>query len=170
MQLVINACYGVFVTLGLWAIGVPTMVLWGLFAMLLRFIPFVGPWLAAMGPLVMALAVDPGWSTLILTLGLYFLAELVTANLIEPWLYGASTGISGFALLVAAVFWTWLWGPAGLFLSTPLTICLMVSGRHVPGLRFLSVLLGGSQACEEARAGLRRTEAGSERKASKPAA
>jgi predicted PurR-regulated permease PerM len=146
MQLVVNACFGGFVALGLYAIGIPGVPLWGLCAMLLRFIPFLGPWLAAAGPLVLALAIDPGWSTAVATLGLYVVAELVTANVVEVWLYGASTGISGFALLVAAVFWTWLWGAAGLFLSTPLTVCLMVTGRYVPGLNFLSVLLGRGAA------------------------
>jgi predicted PurR-regulated permease PerM len=141
MQLVVNASYGVPVGLGLWAIGIPNAALWGFLSTVLRFIPYLGPWLAAACPLALALAIDPGWNKLLLTLGLFVLAEAVTANIIEVWIYGVRTGISSFALMVAAVFWTWLWGPAGLFLSTPLTVCLMVLGKHLPGLSIFGTLL-----------------------------
>ncbi|HEY0945577.1 MAG TPA: AI-2E family transporter, partial [Opitutaceae bacterium] len=142
MQLVVNASYGIPVGLGLYLIGIPNALLWGLLATLLRFIPFLGPWIAALFPIALAVAVDPGWTKLAYTLALFVLMEVVSNNIIEVWLYGSGTGISSVALLVAAVFWTWLWGPAGLFLSTPLTVCLLVLGRHVPGLKFLGVLLG----------------------------
>jgi hypothetical protein len=141
MQLVVNASYGVPVGLGLWAIGIPNAALWGFLSTLLRFIPYLGPWLAAVCPLALAVAIDPGWTKLLLTFGLFVVAEAVTANIIEVWIYGVRTGISSFALMVAAVFWTWLWGPAGLFLSTPLTVCLMVLGKHLPGLSIFGTLL-----------------------------
>lgn len=146
MLLVVNATYGIPIGIALHFIGIPSALLWGLLATLLRFIPFLGPWIAAAFPIVLAAAVEPGWSTLLLTIGLFVVAELISNNVIEIWLYGASTGISNFALLVAAVFWTWLWGTAGLFLSTPLTVCLLVLGKYVPGLKFLSVLLGSDPA------------------------
>lgn len=142
MQLLVNAAYGIPVGIGLAFIGVPGAVLWGLLATVLRFIPFLGPWIAAVLPLTLAAAIDPGWSKLLYAAGLFVVLELISNNLIELVAYRASTGISSFALLVAAVFWTWLWGMAGLFLSTPLTVCLLVIGKYVPGLKFLSVLLG----------------------------
>ncbi len=126
MQLLINATYGIPIGIGLYFIGVPNAMLWGFLAILLRFIPYLGPWIAATFPLALAFAIDPGWSTLFLTLGLFITLEVISNNVIEPWLYGVSTGISNFALMVAAVFWTWLWGPVGLFLSTPLTVCVVV--------------------------------------------
>lgn len=141
MQLVVNALYGIPIGLGLWAIGIPNALLWALLATLLRFIPFVGPWIAAAFPLALAVAVDPGWTKLLYTGGLFVVMELISNNLIEVVLYGASTGISNLALLVAAVFWTWLWGPAGLVLSTPLTVCVLVLGKHVPGMKIISMLL-----------------------------
>lgn len=152
MQLVVNATYGIPIGIGLYFIGVPNAFLWGLLATLLRFIPFVGPWIAAAFPMALAIAVDPGWTKPVLTAGLFLIIELISNNVIEPWLYGASTGISNIALLVAAIFWTWLWGTIGLLLSTPLTVCLLVLGKYVPGLSFLSVLLGSDPVLEpEAR-------------------
>ena len=148
MQLVVNAIYGVPVGIGLYLIGVPNAPLWGLLATLLRYIPFLGPWIAACFPVLLAIAVDPGWSMLVYTLALFLVMELVSNNVIEVWLYGAGTGISNLALLVAAVFWTALWGPVGLVLSTPLTVCLLVLGKHVPGLWFLSTLLGSEPVLE----------------------
>lgn len=142
MQLLVNATYGIPVGLGLYFIGIPNAPLWGLLATLLRFIPFLGPWIAALFPMVLAVAVDPGWTMIFQTLALFLVMELVSNNIIEVWLYGAGTGISNLALLVAAVFWTSLWGPMGLVLSTPLTVCLLVLGKYVPGMRFLSTLLG----------------------------
>lgn len=142
MQLIVNSLYGVPLGIGLYLIGIPNALLWGLLATLLRFIPFLGPWIAAMFPLALSIAVDPGWTMFMYTLALVVVMELVSNNLIEIVLYGASTGISNLALLIAAVFWTWLWGPAGLVLSTPLTVCLLVLGNYVPGMGFLSMLLG----------------------------
>jgi predicted PurR-regulated permease PerM len=141
-QLLVNTCFGVAIGIGLWAIGIPYAALWGLLATILRFIPFLGPLIAAGFPLVLSIAVDPGWTMLFWTAGLFIAAELVTNNIVEVLVYGTSTGISTLALLIAAVFWSWLWGAPGLFLSTPLTVCLLVLGQYVPGLKFLSVLLG----------------------------
>ena len=148
MQLVVNATYGIPIGVGLYFIGIPNAVLWGLLATLLRFLPFVGPWIAASFPVALALAVDPGWTMFFYTLGLFVVMELISNNIIEVVLYGASTGISNLALLVAAVFWTWLWGPAGLVLSTPLTVCVLVLGNYVPGMSFLSMLLGSEPVLE----------------------
>ena len=150
MQLFVNTCYGVPIGIMLYLIGIPHAILWGVLSTLLRFIPFLGPWIAACFPVALAAAVDPGWSKLFYTFGIYLGMEIITPNVIEPWLYGASTGISNLALLVAAVFWTWLWGTPGLFLSTPLTVCIMVLGKHVPGLTFLSVLLGSEPVLDPA--------------------
>ena len=141
-QLMVNTSYGIAIGLGLWIIGIPHAALWGLLATLLRFIPFVGPWIAASFPLLLSIAVDPGWTMMFWTAGLFIAAELLTNNVVEVLVYGTSTGISTLALLIAAVFWSWLWGMPGLFLSMPLTVCLLVVGQYVPGLKFLSVLLG----------------------------
>ncbi|HXV23877.1 MAG TPA: AI-2E family transporter [Alphaproteobacteria bacterium] len=144
MQLVVNATYGVPVGIGLFIIGVPNPALWGLLATLLRFIPYAGPVIAAAFPILLSFAIDTGWTTPLLTIGLFLGIELISNNIIEPWLYGSSTGISSIAIIVAAVFWTWLWGPIGLLLSTPLTVCLVVIGQYVPQLRFLDVMLGNA--------------------------
>ncbi|MCI0745633.1 MAG: AI-2E family transporter [Verrucomicrobia subdivision 3 bacterium] len=141
MNLVVNVTYGIPIGIGLYFIGVPNAVLWGLMATLLRFIPYVGPWIAAAFPIALAFAVDPGWLMLILTILLFIGIELLSNNVIEPWLYGTSTGLSPITVIVAAVFWTWLWGPVGLLLSTPLTVCLAVIGRHFPQLDFFYILL-----------------------------
>lgn len=148
MQLVVNALYGVPIGIGLYFFGVPNALLWGLLATLLRFIPFLGPWIAAVFPLALSIAVDPGWTMFLYTAALFIVMELVSNNFIEIVLYGASTGISNLALLIAAVFWTWVWGPAGLVLSTPLTVCLLVLGNYVPGMSFLSMLLGSEPVLE----------------------
>jgi predicted PurR-regulated permease PerM len=142
MQLVVNASYGVPLALGLWWIGVPGAILWGLLAATLRFVPYLGPVVAAVFPLVLAFAVDPGWSLLLWTLALVLTLELISNNFIEPWLYGSSTGLAALAMLLSAAFWTALWGPVGLLLATPMTVVLVVMGRHLPALRFLDVLLG----------------------------
>ena len=146
MQLVVNVSYGIPVAIGLYFIGVPNAVLWGACATVLRFIPYIGPWIAAAIPVALSLAVSPSWMMPLLTIGLFVLLELLSNNVMEPWLYGSSTGVTPIALIVAAVFWTWLWGPVGLILSTPLTVCLVVMGRHVPRLSFLSVLLSDEEA------------------------
>jgi predicted PurR-regulated permease PerM len=148
MQLVVNATYGIPIGLALYFIGIPNALLWGLLAMLLRFIPFVGPWIGAAFPVAVAIAVDPGWSKAAYTFGVFVVMEIITANVTEILLYGASTGISSLALLIAVVFWTWLWGPAGLVLSTPLTVCLLVLGNYVPGMNFVSMMLGSEPVLE----------------------
>jgi predicted PurR-regulated permease PerM/GAF domain-containing protein len=142
MQLVVNLTYGIPIGLALYFIGIPNALLWGLLAAVLRFIPYLGPFLAALFPIALAIAVDPGWTMLFWVVGLFLVAELVSNNVIEPWLYGSSTGLSSLAIIMAAIFWTSLWGPVGLFLATPLTVCLVVIGRYVPQLEFLGVLLG----------------------------
>ena len=141
MQLVVNITYGIPIGVGLWLIGVPNPILWGMLATVLRFVPYIGPIIAAFFPLALAIAVDPGWTTFLWTGALFIVIELISNNVIEPWLYGSSTGLSPVAIIAAAIFWTWLWGPIGLLLSTPLTVCLVVLGRHVPQLAFLDVLL-----------------------------
>jgi predicted PurR-regulated permease PerM len=141
-QLVVNACCGLPIGFGLALIGIPNAALWGIFAALLRFVPYLGIVIAACFPVALAVAVDPGWMLLVWVVLLFVVVELVVANLLEPWVYGASTGVSPVALIAAATFWTWLWGPVGLLLSTPLTVCLVVLGRHVPQLEFLDVMLG----------------------------
>ncbi|WP_244642452.1 AI-2E family transporter [Phyllobacterium sp. 628] len=142
MQLVINICFGVPIGIGLWLIGIPNPMLWGLLAIALRFVPYIGPFIAAFFPLLLSLAVDPGWMLLFWTAALFIVLELISNNILEPVLYGSRTGLSPVAILLAAIVWTWIWGPIGLFLSTPLTVCLVVLGRHVPKFEFLDVLLG----------------------------
>nr|MDQ3313439.1 AI-2E family transporter [Verrucomicrobiota bacterium] len=146
MQFLVNVVFGISIAIGLYFIGVPNAILWGAFAALMRFVPYVGAWIAAAVPLLLSFAVSTSWLAPLLVLALFVALELINANVLEPWLYGASTGVSSMALIVAAVFWTWLWGPVGLLLSTPLTVCLAVMGRHVPKLQFLSVLLSEEQA------------------------
>jgi predicted PurR-regulated permease PerM len=140
-QLILNAAFGTALAIGLMVIGIPYAYLWGFLAALLRYIPYIGPWLAASFPLVISL-VMPGWTPFFLMLGFFVALELVHSNVVEPLVFGHSIGVSGVALLVAAIFWTWLWGPVGLVLSTPLTACLFVFGRHIPALEFLSLMLG----------------------------
>ena len=142
MQLVVNVTYGVPIGIGLWLIGVPYPLLWGMMATVLRFVPYIGPVLAAALPIALAIAVAPGWSMLFWVAALFIVLELISNNIVEPWLYGSQTGLSPIAIILAAIIWTWLWGPMGLLLSTPLTVCLVVLGRHVPQFAFLNVLLG----------------------------
>jgi len=142
MQLITNSMFAILVALGLYWIGIPNALVWGALAGLLRFVPYVGVWIAAAMPVLLALAVFDGWAHSLEAFGLFLILELTVSNFFEPWLYGAHTGISSLAILVAAVFWAILWGPIGLFLSTPLTVCLVVLGRHIPHLEFLSVLMG----------------------------
>jgi predicted PurR-regulated permease PerM len=145
-QSVINATFGLIIGSGLWAIGIPNPLLWGILAMLLRFVPYIGAPIAAIFPVVLALAVDPGWSMLLWTGALFLTVEPIIGQVVEPLVYGHSTGLSAVAIVVAAVFWTWLWGPVGLLLSTPLTLCLVVVGRHVAHLEFLDIVLGDKPA------------------------
>lgn len=144
MQFVVNITYGLPMAAGLWFIGVPGAILWGVLAAIMRFVPYVGAMISAAFPLALAFAVDPGWQMLLMTLGLIMALELISNNLIEPWLYGSSTGLSTLSIIAAATFWTALWGPIGLILSTPLTVCLLVLGRYIPALQFMEVLLGSS--------------------------
>ncbi len=145
-QLLINVSYGVAVMLGLWLIGVPYAPLWGFFAALLRYIPYLGPWLAAMLPIALSLLIAREWSVALMVIGLFAVLELITNMLVEPMLYGRGIGVSQAALLVAVAFWTWLWGPVGLVLASPLTVLLVVLGKHVPALKFLDTLLGDRPA------------------------
>ena len=145
-QLGINAAFGVVIAGGLAIIGVPSPVLWGVIATLLRFVPYVGSAIAALLPMALAAAVDPGWTMMIYAAALFAVVETVVGQVVEPWMYGSSTGLSPFSVIVAAIFWSWLWGPLGLILSTPITLCLVVLGRHVDRLEFLDVLLGDRPA------------------------
>jgi predicted PurR-regulated permease PerM len=142
LQLVINACFGAVIGIGLYFIGLPNSMLWGVVAGLMRFLPYVGSPLAAVLPILLSLAIFPNWTGPVFTIGLYLIVEILVANFLEPLIYGAHTGISSFAILFAAIFWTLIWGPIGLLLSTPLTVCLVVLGRHVPALQFLNIMLG----------------------------
>jgi predicted PurR-regulated permease PerM len=148
MQVLVNAGFGCLFGLGLFCIGVPNPALWGVLAGLFRIVPYVGTMVAAALPIALSLAAFNSWIPPLLVFLLFAGLELITGNVVEPWLYGANTGISSLALLVAAVFWTILWGPAGLILSTPLTVCVVVLGRYVPQLSFLNTLLGDEDALE----------------------
>ena len=145
-KFLINAGFGVVVGLGLFAIGVPGAILWGVLTALARFIPYIGSFIAAVPPLLLAAAVDPDWSMAIWTLVLFVAGETVVGQVVEPMVYGRTTGLSPISVVVAAIFWGWLWGPVGLLLSTPLTLCFVVLGRHVERLEFLDVLLGDRPA------------------------
>ncbi len=145
-QLCINAAFGVIVGTGLFLVGVPSPILWGTLGALLRFVPYVGSLIAAVLPVALAAAVDPGWAMAGWTLALFVVTEAVMGQVVEPLLYGHSTGLSPIAVVVVAIFWSWLWGPIGLILSTPLTLCLVVLGRHVKRLEFFDVLLGDRPA------------------------
>ena len=142
MQLVVNVTYGLPMALGLWLIGVPGALLWGLLAAVLRFVPILGPMIAAIFPVTLAFATDPGWSMVLATIGLILTLELISNNVIEPWLYGSSTGMSALSIILSMTFWTAIWGPIGLVLSVPITVTLLVLGRHLPPLQFFDVLLG----------------------------
>jgi len=148
MQAIVNGTYGVAISLGLWVIGVPSAVLWGLLCALLRFIPYIGPWIGAVFPIALSIAVFDDFRHAAFTIGLFAVVELWSNNFMEPWLYGSSTGMSTVAILAAALFWTWIWGPIGLLLSTPMTVCLVVIGKYVPQLKFLDILLGDEPVLE----------------------
>ncbi len=141
-QLLVNTIYAVPIGIGLWLIGVPNAALWAMLTLVLRFVPYIGSALAAAFPLFLAFAVSPDWSAVLWTAALFLVVELVTSNLIEPWLYGTRTGLSPLSIIVAAIFWTWIWGPLGLVLSTPLTVCLVVLGRHIPQFALFDILFG----------------------------
>src|ERR1700685_4516937 len=141
-QLGLNAGFGLIIGLGLYIIGVPSAPLWGTFAMILRFVPYIGAIISAIFPLILAAAVGTGWSMVLATAALFLVVESIAGQVIEPLVYGRSAGLSPVAVIVSATFWTWLWGPIGLILATPLTICLVVLGRHVEQLKFLEVRFG----------------------------
>ena len=141
-QLALNAAFGFVIGSALWLIGVPSAPLWGMLAMIMRFVPYIGALISAIFPLVLAAAVGPGWTMVLMTAALFLIAETVVGQAIEPMIYGHSTGLSPVAVITAATFWTWLWGPIGLILATPLTMCLVVLGRHVDQLKFLEVMFG----------------------------
>lgn len=145
-QIIVNGAFGLVIGIGLWFIGIPSAILWGILAAALRFVPYIGAVIAAAFPLTLALAVDPGWTMLIWTLALFLIVEPVVGHVIEPMVYGRSTGLSPVAVVAAATFWTALWGPIGLVLATPLTVCLVVLGRHVERLAFLDVMFGDRPA------------------------
>jgi predicted PurR-regulated permease PerM len=145
-QFAVNLGVGVMVSIGLYFIGLPHPLLWGALAAVLRFIPYVGVWIAALCSALLAAAVDPGWSFAFATLGLFVVVELIAGQLVEPQLYGHTTGLSPLSVVIAAIFWSWLWGPIGLIVSTPLTLCLVVAGRHIKALSLLDVMLGDTQA------------------------
>jgi predicted PurR-regulated permease PerM len=145
-QLGINVGVGIVISIGLAIIGVPGALLFGVMTALLRFVPYVGTWIAALVAVVFAAAVGPGWSMLIWTIVLFGVTDITAGQVVEPLLYGHSTGLSPFAVIVAAIFWSWIWGPIGLVLSTPLTLCLVILGRHVDRLEFLDVLFGDRPA------------------------
>jgi predicted PurR-regulated permease PerM len=146
LQLLVNACYGLCFGIGVFLIGIPNALLWGVIAGLFRIVPYVGALSATVFPLILALAIFQGWGPPVLLILLFALLELIASNVVEPWLYGAHTGISSLALLVTTVFWTMLWGWAGLVLAVPLTVCVIVLGRYVPRMSFLYVLLGDETA------------------------
>ncbi|WP_298254993.1 AI-2E family transporter [Bradyrhizobium sp.] len=145
-QIAFNAAFGVAIGIGLQLIGVPSAPLWGLVAMILRFVPYIGAFISAIFPLILAAAVGSGWEMLLLTMVLFVILELLASQVLEPVIFGHSSGLSPIAIIVAASFWTWLWGPVGLVLATPLTICLVVVGRHVDRLQFLDIMLGDQPA------------------------
>lgn len=151
MLFVINASYGIAVTVGLFFVGVPAAILWGIMATTLRFIPYIGPWIAAAMPISLSMAISSGWFSPAVTIALFLVLELFSNNVLEPWLYGKNTGMSAVAVLIAAVFWTWLWGIPGLLLATPMTVCLLVIGKHISQLSFLDTLLGDDPVFDSKR-------------------
>jgi predicted PurR-regulated permease PerM len=146
VQLALNVGFGVVIGVGLWVIGVPSPALWGILAAVLRFVPYIGAFISAVFPLTLAAAVDPGWSMLLWTAALFLVAEPLVGQVIEPLAYGRGTGLSPVAVVASAAFWTALWGPVGLVLATPLTMCLAVLGRHVERFEFLDIMFGDRPA------------------------
>lgn len=137
----VNAGYGAAIAVGLWAIGVPAASMWGVLGFSLRFLPYIGPWIAAVLPIMVSIATSPGWTQPALVVGWYLFVELISNNVIEPLAYGSTTGVSTVGIIITAIFWTWLWGPVGLILAVPMTVCLLVAARYVPQLHFVTILL-----------------------------
>jgi methylmalonyl-CoA mutase cobalamin-binding subunit len=127
--------------MGLWLIGVPSAIMWGVLGFTLRFLPYIGPWISALGPILVSVAVTEGWTQPLLVMGMYVVYELLLNNVAEPMLYGSSVGVSSVGVILSAIFWTWLWGPFGLVLAMPMTVCLLVAAHYIPQLRFLNVIL-----------------------------
>ena len=150
IQLALNSGFGAFIAAGLWIAGLPSPLLWGILAGLMRFVPFVGSFIAVAPPFLLALAAAPGWSLALVVLALFLLSDMAMGQVIEPLLYGHSTGLSPIAVILSAAFWAFLWGPVGLLIATPLTVCLVVIGRHVESLAFLNIMLGDSPPLEPA--------------------
>src|SRR5262249_23060202 len=148
MQIVINGWTGFVVAVGLWALNVPNAVLWGALTLVLRFIPYIGVWMAAAIPLALSFAVFDDVPRPLMVFGLFAALEFFAWSVLEPWLYGSHTGVSPVALLLSAGFWTWLWGFAGLFLAVPMTVCAAVLGKYIPQMKFLQVLLGDEPVLE----------------------
>ena len=142
MQLLVNSAFGIPFGIALYLLGMPNAALWGLLAIALRFIPYAGAWVAAALPAFVAFAISDDWSMMAWTIGVFLALEVALVYAVEPWLYGRSTGLSAIAVMAATVFWAWLWGPIGLLLATPLTVCFVVVGRHIPQLGFLNLMLG----------------------------
>jgi predicted PurR-regulated permease PerM len=159
-QLIVNGVFGIVIGAGLAFIGVPSAPLWGLLAAILRFVPYLGAPLSAVLPLTLAAAVGPGWSMVLWTTALFVVVEVLTGQIAEPLVYGRSAGLSPVAIVVAAAFWAWLWGPLGLLISTPLTLCLVVMARHVDGLQFIDIMLGDQPALTHEQATYQRMLAG----------
>jgi predicted PurR-regulated permease PerM len=161
MQLIVNSLYAVPLALGLWLLGIPGALLWGVLAGVLRFVPYIGPMIAGTAPLLLAVAIDPGWSTVLWALALIVTLETISNNFIEPWLYGSSTGLSALSLIVAAIFWSALWGPAiGLLVSTPLTVTILVLSKYVPQMAIFDLLLGNQPVLDTATRCYQRLVAG----------
>jgi predicted PurR-regulated permease PerM len=159
-QLIVNGVFGIVIGAGLAVIGVPSAPLWGLLAAILRFVPYLGAPLSAVLPVTLAAAVGPGWSMVLWTAALFVVVEALTGQIVEPLVYGRSAGLSPVAIVVAAAFWAWLWGPLGLLISTPLTLCLVVMARHVDGLQFIDIMLGDQPALTHEQAAYQRMLAG----------
>ncbi|WP_045364165.1 AI-2E family transporter [Methyloceanibacter caenitepidi] len=150
-QVLVNAAYGIFIGIALGAVGMPSPVAWGILAMMMRFVPYVGSYIAAAIPVLIAAAIDPGWSLVLIVIALFVVGEFTMGQIVEPLVYGRGTGVTPVAVIVSQVFWTWLWGPVGLIIATPITVCLAVLGRHVQGLSFFDVLLGDRPALSPAQ-------------------
>jgi predicted PurR-regulated permease PerM len=159
-QLIVNGAFGIVIGAGLALIGVPSAPLWGLLAAILRFVPYLGAPLSAVLPLTLAAAVGPDWTMALWTAALFVVVEVVTGQMVEPVVYGQSAGLSPVAIVVAAAFWAWLWGPLGLLISTPLTLCLVVMARHVDGMQFIDIMLGDQAALTPQQATYQRMLAG----------
>jgi hypothetical protein len=150
MLFVVNSTYGIAVAIGLWAMGVPYAIMWGLGAGLIRYVPYIGPWIGACVPVAVSLVTSPGWSQPLMVVALFVVLELLSNNVMEPILYGHSVGLSELGVILSAIIWAWLWGPIGLVLATPMTVCFVVLGRYVPGLKIFDHLLGERAAVSPA--------------------